>query len=310
MTLRILVTGASGFVGSALVPALVRGGHRVRAASRKQSNCWPAEAEWVQLWDLSSPADWSPLLIDVDVVIHLAGMAHRTDFDTDKIDRVNRAAIAGLVVACEQHTIKRLILMSSAGVQSGLAPRAAVSELDPPAPVTAYDRAKLAAEGIVLAGRVPYTILRPVVVYGRGAKANVAQLIRLARLPVPLPFGSLKSRRSLLAIENLISAIAKCLDDEQTLNETFLVADPEPISISSMFAQIRCGLGRRPLLLPIPPVLVREALQIVGRSDLWSRLGQDFVVDASKLQKAGWCPLVSTEDGLRMIGASYGPRSR
>ncbi|MGM5050292.1 NAD-dependent epimerase/dehydratase family protein [Tardiphaga sp. 604_B6_N1_1] len=304
MTLRVLVTGASGFIGEALVPALAKAGHLVRAASRRRANSLPERVEWVQLPDLQDAVDWSSLLANVDVVVHLAGIAHRNDVDGAAIDSINRAAVAGLAAACHRHVVKRLIFVSSAGVHAGSASKSGVSECQAPNPATAYDRAKLAAECAVRESGAPYTILRPVVVYGAGARANFALAVRLARSPLPLPFGSFEARRSLLAIENLISAIIVCLDSHATLNETFLVADPEAISVFAIFAQLRRGLGRRPCLVSIPAALFEHLFRIIGRSDIWSRIGQEFHVDSTKLQKAGWRPLISTEIGLRAVGAS------
>ncbi len=305
MTLRVLVTGASGFIGNALVPALVKTGYQVRAASRQRANSLPGQVEWVQLPDLREAVDWSSLLANVDVVVHLAGVAHRSGVHGGAIDSINRAAVADLATACQRHRVKRLIFMSSAGVHAGTASKAVVSECHTPDPVTAYDRAKVAAECAVTDSGAPYTILRPVVVYGVGAKANFALAVQLARSSLPLPFGLLKARRSLLAIENLILAVVVCVDSDATLNKTFLVADPEAISVSAIFAHLRRGLGRRPCLVPIPPILLERLLRIIGRSDIWNRVGQDFVVDSTKLQKAGFRPIVSTESGLRAVGASH-----
>ena len=305
MTLRVLVTGASGFIGNALVPALVKTGHQVRAASRQRANFLPGPVEWVQLPDLREAVDWSSLLANVDVVVHLAGVAHRSDVHGGAIDSVNRAAVAGLAAACQRHggQAADLHVVSRSACRDRL--EGCRVRMSPPDPVTAYDRAKFAAECAVTDSGAPYTILRPVVVYGVGAKANFALAVQLARSSLPLPFGSLKARRSLLAIENLILAVVVCLDSAATLNKTFLVADPEAISVSAMFAQLRRGLGRRPCLVPIPPIFFERLLRIIGRSDIWNRIGQDFVVDSTKLQKAGFRPIVSTESGLRAVGASH-----
>ncbi|MGM4921482.1 NAD-dependent epimerase/dehydratase family protein [Tardiphaga sp. 804_B3_N1_9] len=310
MALRVLVTGASGFIGEALVTALVASGHRVRAASRQRANFPSGRVEWVQLPDLRGAVEWSSLLANVDVVVHLAGIAHRNGVHGDAIDRVNRGAVAALAAACQRHDVRRLIFMSSAGVHAGSTSKAAVIESHAPDPVTAYDRAKIAAERAVEDSGAPYTILRPVVVYGAAAKANFALAVRLARLSLPLPFGALEIRRSLLAIDNLIAAVIFCLDGEATLNQTFLVADPEAITVSAMFLELRRGLGRQPCLVPVPPAFFERLLRIVGRPDIWGRIGQEFVVDSTKLQNAGFRPLVLTEEGLRAVGAFYRTRRR
>src|SRR5215216_1610671 len=179
MSLRILVTGSSGFIGSAVSSALAAAGYGVRGASRKpDGRLTPDQVEWVRLPDLEGEIDWDPIVAGIDVVVHLAAIAHRSDVDSDDYARANRIATASLAMACSRHKIKRLIFMSSIGAQAGSAADHVVTEADEPCPVTAYDRAKLAAEVEVRNSGVPYTILRPVIVYGPGAKANIAMMMR------------------------------------------------------------------------------------------------------------------------------------
>ena len=268
MSLQILVTGSSGFIGRAVISALAAAGHRVRAASRKP-NRTPDQAgiEWVELPDLEKAIDWSPLIGGMDVVVHLAAIAHRNEDDADDYIRVNHAATAALAECCRGHAIKRLIFMSSIGVQTGSAADHIVTERDEPRPVTGYDRAKLAAEQDIRSSGVPFTILRPVIVYGPGAKSNIALLKRVAALPLPLPFGGFRNRRSLLAVENLAQAIAHCLDGSQTLNDTFIVSDPEPLTLAEMFSALREGAGRPPWLVPVPPFAVKALVTAIGRPE-------------------------------------------
>jgi nucleoside-diphosphate-sugar epimerase len=302
MPFRILVTGSSGFIGAAVCSALAAAGHSVRAASRKP-NRTPNDAniEWVELPDLGEAVDWSPLVAGIDVVVHLAAIAHRNESEDGDYLRVNHVATASLAACCRRHVVKRLIFMSSIGVQTGSAADHVVTEVDKPRPVTGYDRAKLAAEEDVRRSGVPYTILRPVIVYGPGAKANIALLMRIAALPLPLPFGAFRNRRSMVAIENLVQAIGLCLASPQTLNQTFIVSDPEPITLADMFAALREGAGRSPLLIPVPPAAVRTLLGGVGGSDLWDRIGRDLIASSAKLQNAGWSPQIETKAGLRAM---------
>lgn len=302
MRLRILVTGASGFIGSALVPYLKANGHIVRAATRQPASTITLPPhEFVSLPDLSGDVDWDRLVDGMDVVVHLAGIAHRSDADTDLYDRAIRQATAQLASACRDRNVKRLIFMSSIGAQTGSAADHVVTEADDPKPVTAYDRAKLAAEKAIRISGVSFTILRPVIVYGAPAKGNVASLLRIARLPVPLPFGSFRNRRSFLAIENLMEAIELCLDAPVTRNETFVVADPEPITLAALLSELRAAYGRSPRLLIIPPNLIGALLKLVGRGALWDRIGRELVVNSRKLEAAGWRPQTKTAEGLRAI---------
>ena len=306
MSFRILVTGSSGFIGSAVSSALAAAGHKVRAASRRRTGIANRDdIEWMELPDLENEVDWAPLLDGMDIVVHLAAIAHRSHADSGDYARANRVATASLAQACHRQAIKRLIFMSSIGAQAGSAADHVVTELDEPWPITAYDRAKLAAEEEVRRAGVPFTILRPVIVYGPGAKANIALIMRIAALPLPLPFGAFKNKRSLLSIDNLVHAIMVCLDGPATLNQTFIVCDPEPITLAEMLTALREAAGRPSRLIPIPPLAVRAMIMAAGRQSLWDRIGRELVASSDKLQQAGWLPQVQTKAGLRaMVRAS------
>ncbi|MEA2994770.1 MAG: hypothetical protein QOG74_319 [Alphaproteobacteria bacterium] len=302
MSFRILVTGSSGFIGSAVSSALAAAGHSVRAASRKRTAIADRDGiEWMELPDLEREVDWTPLLDGMDIVVHLAAIAHRSHADSGEYARANRVATASLAQACRRHAIERLIFMSSIGAQAGSAADHVVTELDEPWPITAYDRAKLAAEEEIRRAGVPFTILRPVIVYGPGAKANIALIMRIAALPVPLPFGAFRNKRSLLAIDNLVHAIMICLTSPETLNQTFIVCDPEPITLAEMLTTLREATGRPSRLFPIPPLAVRAMIMAAGRQSLWDRIGRELVASSEKLQKAGWLPQVQTKAGLRAM---------
>jgi UDP-glucose 4-epimerase len=311
MSLRILVTGSSGFIGSAIASALAKAGHQVRAASRKRTVIADAPGvEWRELPDLEGEIDWAPLVEGIDVVIHLAAIAHRGHVDSGQYTRVNCVATANLAQACARHGTKRLIFMSSIGAQAGSASDHVVTEKDEPWPTTAYDRAKLAAEEEIRRTGAPFTILRPVVVYGPGAKANIAMMMRIAALPLPLPFGAFKNRRSLLSIDNLVQAVMVCLDNPETINRTFIVCDPEPITLADMIATLREAAGRPRNLFPVPPLAVRALVIAAGRQSLWDRIGRDLVASSADLQKVGWRPRVETREGLRAMMSQPQDRSR
>jgi nucleoside-diphosphate-sugar epimerase len=307
MSLRILVTGASGFIGSAVSSTLLAAGHRVRAASRSPNKAANEALEWVVLPDLENEVDWEPLVAGMDIVLHLAAIAHRSHVDDSDYARANRVATASLARACRRHMVKRLIFMSSIGAQTGSAADHVVTEVDEPRPITAYDRAKLAAEEEIRRSGAPFTILRSVIVYGPGAKANIALIARIAALPLPLPFGAFRNRRSLVSIDNLSQAIVLCLTTPATLNQTFIVSDPAPITLAEMFATLREAAGRSPGLIPIPPLAVRAMVIAAGRRALWDRIGRELVASSANLEKAGWSPQVETKAGLRaMVRATVG----
>ena len=148
------------------------------------------------------------------------------------------------------------------------------------------------------AAGVPFTVVRPVVIYGPDAKANIRLLIRLASLPLPLPFAAFGNRRSILGVDNLVSAILFALGRAATIGETYLIADPAPVALRDIFGMLRRARGRRPGLIYVPPALFRLALTMFGHRSLWERIGDELVVDTSKFESLGWRPVLDTYDGL------------
>jgi nucleoside-diphosphate-sugar epimerase len=298
---RILITGASGFIGRAVVAAFAEHGLAVRAAVRQPPHPpFNPGVEVVQHPDLARPFDWRPLLDGIVDVIHLAGISQSSrHIDAKLYDRVNKAATARLANAAAACGIRRFVFVSSIQAQSGGAADHALTENDTPAPTGAYGRSKLAAEKAVRAAGVPFTIMRPVVLYGPGAAGSIASLARAAASPWPLPLKDFSNRRSFLGIDNFISALAFVLSSPVTVGETYVVADPGiPPPLCGVIAMLREAMDRRPLLFAVPRRYVEIPLRLIGRSDAWNRFGGNLRVDAAKLIAAGWQPLHDTRAGL------------
>jgi UDP-glucose 4-epimerase len=299
---RILVTGASGFIGRALVTDFAGAGHSVRAAMRQPADIFPRSVEVVAVSDLTRPVEWRALLKGAEIVVHLAGIAHASGGVAEEAyDRVNRLATAELAAAARSTGIRHLIFMSSIRAQAGPSSTGIVRENDEPRPTDAYGRSKLAAEDALRAAGAPYTILRPVLIYGAGVKGNLARLMELARSPWPLPFGLCRTRRSLLARQNLIDAIQFALSSPIAKGETFIVADAEALTLAEIVSALREGCGRRPGLLPVPPFVMALAARALGRAEDWQRLGGSQIADPGKLLCAGWTPSVDTRSGLAAL---------
>jgi nucleoside-diphosphate-sugar epimerase len=301
--LRVLVTGASGFLGRAVIAAFAADGHTIGAAVRDSpATPFPAGVKVVRHLDLTHAINWLPLLKHVDAIIHLAG-AESTGRgrSADYYDRVHHRATARLATAAAQSDVRHFIYVSSIGAQNGPVADHALTERDVAAPTDALGRSKLAAEAAVRAAGVPFTILRPVPIYGPGMKGDLARLFRAAASRWPLPVNDFLNRRSLLGIDNFVSALSFVLAAPATRGETYLVADPGiPPALCDIVRTLRQARGRRPLLMRVPKPYFAIALHMMRRGDAWRRFASNLRVDPAKLIAAGWRPLYDTRAGLAM----------
>lgn len=268
---RVLITGASGFVGRALLRSLAGGAMTLRGAYRDVASA-PSSVEAVRIGELGARTDWSGALADIDAVVHLASPAHARFEERDL-----RAAIVegthALVKQAAAAGAKRFIYMSSIKAAAARTNGMAISEPVLPKPADAYGRAKLAAEAIVLAqsGLNP-VVLRPPLVHGPEAKANFALLLRLAASPLPLPFNGVRNQRSLLALSSLVEALRAVLRQPEGPSGVFHLADQPALSSAEMIAALRRGIGRSanlfrsPLLAALAPGPLRESLALDDRA--------------------------------------------
>jgi nucleoside-diphosphate-sugar epimerase len=306
----VLLTGASGFLGRHLAAALLAEGYRVRAALRRPDPALPAGIEVVEIGDLAGPQDWRSHLAGIDAVVHGAGIAHAGPGLPEALyDRVNCAATLDLAAAAAGR-VGRFVFLSSIRAQCGPSADHVLSEAEEPRPTDAYGRSKLAAERGLAGLDLASVSLRPVVVYGPGVGGNVGLLLRLARTGLPLPFGALRARRSLLSIENLVAAVLLALSPDVGLTGPVIVADPAPLALGDLLRAMRHALGRAPLLVPVPEGVMAAGLSLVGRRDMWERLAGALEVDPRRLLNGGWRPPVATtEEGVRRWLAPRAPRA-
>ena len=191
--------------------------------------------------------------------------------------------------------------MSSLRAQTGPTNNEVLTEDMEPRPTDAYGRSKRAAEEELAKLDLDWVALRLALVCGKGVKGNMARLIELARSPYPLPFGALQARRSLLSLPNLAVAVQSVLNAPGRLDSPLIVADPTPVTVPEVITAMRAGIGRRPGLVSVSPVVLEKILRFTGRSELYDRLAGPLVGDPSRLIHLGWVPPVSTFETLAAV---------
>jgi nucleoside-diphosphate-sugar epimerase len=297
----LALTGATGFIGQCLLRELPKRGYRLRALLRRPPSL-PLQCASAVIGDLSRPRNMSAALEGVDAVIHSAGFTHgMTGVPEEDYRTLNTDATISLARAAQKAGVKRFVFLSSVRAQCGPTAEAVLTEEADPRPTDAYGRSKLAAERGLAELDLDWVSLRAALVYGSGVRGNIAQLMRLARSPFPLPLRSMSARRSLLALENLVPAVDAVLKTPKPLRRPLIVADIEALTVGEMVAAMRQGLGRQPRLLPMPPMVLAVLLRSIGKTGLYQRLSGPLVANPSDLMALGWKPLLTTPVGLQQL---------
>jgi UDP-N-acetyl-alpha-D-quinovosamine dehydrogenase len=301
--MRILITGASGFVGTFLCREMIARGHAVRAAVRRliPPAAVPPGLQQILVPDIAAEFDRRVLVEDVDTVVHLAAIAHRSGSIEGELRRVNCDASVRLVEACAG-LVRRFIFLSSVKVHGEDSRGGTYSEEDALDPEDPYGRSKLEAERILTetAARsgMELVTIRPPLVYGPGVKANFLRLLGWIYSGLPLPFSSVRNRRSLIYVGNLVDAIARCAD-HPAARGPFLVSDEETVSTPELVTRIAGALGRPARLFPAAPALLRFAGIVADRRDEIRRLTGNLVINHAKARRLlDWLPPYTLDAGL------------
>ncbi len=310
--MRILVTGASGFIGTALCRELRVRGHVVRAAVRGAADEEPDRLERAVVADIAGEFDRGALLDGIDAVVHLAAIAHRKAGEA-ALRRVNVEGAARLARAAAGH-VRRFVFLSSVKVHGEESGARAFSETDMPRPEDAYGRAKLESERslheIAAGSRMELAVLRPPLVYGPGVKGNFLRLLGWVNSGWPVPLGAVENRRSLIYVGNLVDAIARCVERPEA-SGTFLVSDEESPSTPELVSRIANALGRRARMWPVPVSWLRLAGRITRREEEVRRLVGSLAVDMSLVRtKLGWQPPFTLDQGLAETARWFGSARR
>jgi nucleoside-diphosphate-sugar epimerase len=303
----ILVTGANGFVGTALVQRLAKPDNwAVRAVVRGEGTSAASPVQRVVVRTLAGDTDWRAALEDVGAVVHLAARVHvMRDASSDPLGDYRRTNVIGTMNLARQAArsgVSRFVFVSSVKV-NGESGR--FSETDVPAPVDPYGISKHEAEiglrQIAADTGMEVVIVRPPLVYGPGVKANFRALIRAIDRGIPLPFGAINNRRSFVALGNLVDFIVRCLENPAAANETFFVSDGEDLSTTDLVRRLARSMNRPARLIPVPEGLLMLLASVAGKQAAAQRLLGSLQLDIRKAcDVMAWTPPLTVDEGLHL----------
>ncbi|MEN8132666.1 MAG: SDR family oxidoreductase [Pseudomonadota bacterium] len=314
--MNILITGATGFIGRAILADLgTDSSHRVIALTRDTSDDLPYDIKQVRVRSIDGTTQYHGLLNDIDVIIHTAARVHQLDdtADTAYAD-YNEANVEGTLNLARQAAesgVKRFIFLSTIKVNGeSTRPEQPFTAEDTPAPGDPYAITKYTAEcGLLELSHetgIETVILRPPLVYGPGVKANFYKLMQLAHKGYPLPFGSVENKRSLVSIDNLVSLIRSCIDHPNAANKIFLVSDDMDISTSDLVRKIAASMSLYPRLIAIPKSILMLTAALIGKREAAKRLLGNLQVDITKTKtELDWEPVTRLDDAIRSTTRDY-----
>lgn len=314
--IQVAVTGATGFVGHALLAALVQYEHfsACGLVRRVPVNALP-HMEYLSVGELGGRQDWRAALTGMDVLVHTAARVHvMNDIATDPLAEFRRINVEGTLRLARQAVsagVRRFVFVSSVKVNGDTSvPGGAFTAEDTPAPQDAYGISKCEAEdglrNVAAQTGMEVVIIRPPLVYGPGVKANFLSMMRWLNKDVPLPFGAIHNKRSLVALDNLVDLIITCVERSAAANQTFLVSDGEDLSTTELLRRMGAALGRPVRLMPVPAWLLTSGALLLGKRALSQRLCGSLQVDISKTRDLlGWVPPLTVDEGLRATAQEF-----
>jgi nucleoside-diphosphate-sugar epimerase len=325
--MKVLITGATGFVGKALCIKANDTGVEVTAAVREVVQVFSKQIQQVKITDLSKKVEWESALKGVSVVVHVAARAHimndSMENSLSEFRKVNTEGSLNLARQAADAGVKRFIFISSVKVNGEITGRNApmrsdkkggardcFNENDVFIPTDPYGLSKYEAERGLLAltkeTGMEVVIIRPPLVYGPGVRANFASMLKWAKRGVPLPLGAVHNQRSLVALDNLINFIIHCIAHPKAANEVFLISDGEDVSTTELLQKVAKAFGKKSRLIPVPVYLLTLVAKLIGKSDVASRLFGSLQVDSTKARELlGWKPVITMDEELKEVASAY-----
>ena len=314
----VLVTGANGFVGKALVTSLCQKGYTVRATVRSASaHAFMLDYQNQQQLknlsiynegELSEKTDWREAIDHVDTIIHCAARAHiLRETSTDPLEtfrQINTRSTENLALQASNQGVRRFIFLSSIGVLGHNSYDTPFTDASRPTPKVPYAQAKWEAEQSLhaLSTTMDKIIIRPPIVYGPGVRGNFGALLNLIKKPIPLPFGAVQNRRQFIGIDNLVDFVLTCIASKNNINETFLIADKEIVSTTQLLQNISHAMRKKTILLPVPHALLNWILKAIGKSKMAGQLLGNLEIQSNKAKSIlNWEPPYSMSEQLAKL---------
>lgn len=309
--MKLLITGASGFIGSNLIKMLSPSKHELVIAVRKYIHEIPNDVEQFVFQDMAVlTINWAEALEGVDVVVHLAARAHISgDSSNNSLESFrlsNTTFTLDLAKQAARSGVKRFVFMSSIAVNGIQTEDKPFLPEDSPAPVTDYGVSKHEAESglfnIASHESMEVVVIRPPMVYGSGAPGNFEKLLNILDKGLPLPFLLINNKRSFIALENLLSFIILCITHKAAANQVFLVSDNEDMSTKEFIFKLGEASNKSAMLFPVPKVLLKIILIMLGKKAMFVQLCESLQIDNTKSQSLlSWSPVITIEEAFAKI---------